>query len=191
MKMRNPSTNRLRKKTRRSTTRKRRSAFASTPMERLFTKYVFLGVSYFAGMTHLFLLLFICVLMSNNAQLAMHFLNCSRLCFYAPQLLINTESVIGDAHIDLDTHRLFVTPLAVLRISNFQNDDYCESWTHFTKGELNNLIRRLRLEEHVRVENTPGYFCVCRQKELFACAISKLDHGLPHSVMADMVVGGD
>ena len=74
-------------------------------------------------------------------------------------IFIQAESLIGDAHVDLDAHCLFNGPLTALRINNFQNDDHCESWTRFKKGELSSLISKLGLEEQISVFYVPGHFC--------------------------------
>ena len=76
-------------------------------------------------------------------------LNRSRLSVYMTHVLIDIESLIGDIHINLDTYGLFTILMPVLRISNFQNNDYYESWTLFKKGELIDLISRLEFEEYI------------------------------------------
>ena len=53
------------------------------------------------------------------------------------------------------------------------------------------MINKIGLEECVNSLNTPGHFYRFHRKESFTCTLSKLAHGLSHTVMADMVVGGD
>ena len=125
--MRNPFTNQLRKRTKRSTPRKRRSDFSSTPLERVFSQHVLQGVGFFANVTHLFLLLSVRFIASNNVSAALNLLNRSRLSDYMTHALINVELLVGNVHINLDTYRLFTMTMSVSRINDFKNDDHCES----------------------------------------------------------------
>ena len=77
--------------------------------------------------THLFLLLSVRFIASNNVSAALNLLNRSRLSDYTTHVLINVELLVGNVHINLDTHRLFTMTMSVSRINDFQNDDHCES----------------------------------------------------------------
>ena len=113
--------------------------------------------------------------------MALNLLNHSRISYGVAQLLINVESLSDDMQMDLDTHLLCTTPVAFLWINNFQNDDYCESYTRFKKDELSNLIVRLGFEEHVCMENKPGHFYRFHREGIFMHTLPKLAHGLLHT----------
>ena len=92
------------------------------------------GVNFFVNVTQLFVLHHTRLLLSSDAQMNIAMLSRSRLSYHVAQLLIQDESLIGNVNADLDTHNLFGTPLYVLRVNNFQNDDHCEIWTKFKMG---------------------------------------------------------
>ena len=123
--MRNPFTNLLRKKSRRSTTRKRRSTFASTPLERLHSKHVFEGVLLFTGASNFLAQYSLRLHYLNNPGLARNALNRSRIASFVANSLIRLESLVGDAHVDWGSHRLFEMPARNSRMSNFQTDEHC------------------------------------------------------------------
>ena len=107
------------------------------------------------------------------------------------ELLIRFELSIGNVQIDKNTHHLFHMPLAMLSKDNFQNDDHFEIWTRFKISELSDLIGRLGLEEHVLVLNTPCNYHRFHREVLLMHTLTKLAHDLHHTVMSDMIVGGD
>ena len=109
--MRNPLTSLLRKKTRRSTTRKRRTTFSSTPLERVISKCLLKCINFFAG--NCFLLLHVAsrLFMIGNNQLPVNYLRRSRIALHVVGVLTRIESVIGDVHVDMDVCRAFSTPL--------------------------------------------------------------------------------
>ena len=113
-------------KTRGSTSRKRRIMFTSTPLERLFSKWVLKNVLHFSNWVFLFLWLSVRYFMSNNKALALHFLQRSRLCTHVVEQLIEHKSLIRDVKMDEELHRLHHTPILHLRIEIFQNNDHFE-----------------------------------------------------------------
>ena len=108
--MRNTLTNRVRKKTRRTTTRKRHSTFASTPLERLFSEWMLNDVLCFSNCSFVFLWLSIRYFTSSNRALALNVLQRSRLCAYVTDKMIEHESLIVDIQIDEALYHLFSTP---------------------------------------------------------------------------------
>ena len=144
--MRNPFTNLWRKKSRRSTTRKRRSTFASTPLERLCSKHLFEGVLLFTGASNFLAQYSLRLHQLNNPGLARNVLNRSRLALFVANSLIGIESLVGDIHVDWGSHPLFGMPAQNLRMSHFQTDEHCENWTRFKKDELFDSIGRVGLE---------------------------------------------
>ena len=129
--------------------------------------------------------------MIGNNQLPVNYLRRSRIALCVVGVLTRVESVIGDVHVDMDVYRIFSTPLSLLRLNQFQNNDHCENWTRFSTNELIDLVPRLGLPEYVYVFNTPGNFYRFHREELLIYTLTKLAHGFPHTVMSDMVVGGD
>ena len=127
----------------------------------------------------------------NNPGLARNALNRSRLASFVADSLIRLESLVGDIHVDWGSYRLFEMPAGNLRMSNFQTDEHCENWTRFKKDKLFDLIGRIGLEEQVYVLRRPGHYHVFHREELLMHTLTKLSHGLPHTVMSDMVAGGN
>ena len=126
----------------------------------------------------------------NEAALAANLMQCSRFCACLGEQLIFAKSEIGDAQVGEAIQHLFSNPMLNIRIDVFQNDNHCEQCTRFTKAELHDLAGRLGLDEIVFVPCTPSHFYRFHREELLVHSLIKLGHGLPHSVMVDMVVGG-
>ena len=134
--MRNPFTNLLRKKKRRSITRKRRSNFATTPLERLSSKHLFEEILLFAGASNFLSHFAFRSHLLNNPVTTHNALVRSRLAAFIADVLIRLESLIGDVRVDPKTYRVLQMPMASLCMSHFQNDEHCENLTRFMKSEL-------------------------------------------------------
>ena len=98
--MRNNFTNLLRKKTRRSTTRKKRSTFASNPLEHLCSQNLFEGILLFAGAFNFISVFSLRSHSLNNPVTARNALRRSRLAAFIADTLIRLESLVGDVHVD-------------------------------------------------------------------------------------------
>ena len=127
----------------------------------------------------------------SNLHMCRNFLLRSKFSFETSLFLVEEESSIGDVQVDEDLFRVFSAPLLNIRIDDFENDDQCESWTRFKKDELHDLIGRLELPEEVLVHRHENNFYTFHREELLIYFLTRMAFGLPHTVMADMVFGGD
>lgn len=188
--MRNPLTGLIRKRSRRRTTRKRRSSCASTPNERAASKTILEHVLLFANISVLFAALVHRVVFLCDFQSARNFAQRSRVSFNIASHLVRVESSISDVQLSEEMRVIFSKPLINIRIDDFINDDQSEYWTRFKKHELLDLLNRLDLLETVRV-SAFDRTCAFNREELLTHMLTKLAYGLPHTVMADMIFGGD
>ena len=90
-------------------------------------------------------------------------------------------------------YRTFETNSLSLRIDHFQNDDNCETWSRFSKGEFRGLIYdRLCLDEEMFAHlYSTTKFQRFHREEIFICLRARNACGLSHTVMDDMIFGGD
>ena len=125
--MRNPLTGLLRKKSRRSTTRKRRSTFASTPNERVGSKLILENILLFTNISVLFAALAHRAALLSNFQTARNFIQRSQISLNVTEHLINIELSLSDVRVDNNEYNIFSAPFINLRIDDFVNDNQAET----------------------------------------------------------------
>jgi len=163
--MRNPLTNRERKKTRHSTTRKRRSTYCLIPNERVLSSMIFKTIFLTINVCTMYAILAIWSYINRNNTLLPSFVNRFFVCLGIVDLLASLESSIMDVFHDVG-YQTFRKDAIHMRIDQFINDDHCENITRFKKYELLDLIDRLELNEQVYVHHHNGNFYNFYHEEL-------------------------
>ena len=189
--MRNLLINLIRKRSRRSTRRKRRSTFSSIANERVYSKIIINYAVIFTKIKILFAACFACALALNDLSKARE-----NLCRFAFRMqiaehLVHAESATGNAYVD-SMHRLHRMPLENVGINDFQKNNYCENTTRFTKDELRGFVSRLDLSEtiHVPLIGSLDFYHLNRE-ELLICIATKSALGLTRTAMAEKIFGRD
>ena len=77
-----------------------------------------------------------------------------------------------------------------MRISDFVNDNQSECWTRFKKDKLLDLLDRLELPENIVVSSFNRTH-IFNHEELLVYLLTKLAYSLSHTIIADMIFGGD
>ena len=153
--MRNPLTNLIRKRSRRSTSRGKRNTYCSSPIERLCSTIFFGYAMIFTKLNLLFGCLVVKFILQQDIRHSRIFLARCRLSMAIVQELLEMESATGDVHGEEEWRHHRVRRRHI-RLASFQTNDHCEGMTRFTVDEINDLINRFELEETTYVHAGGG-----------------------------------
>lgn len=110
----------------------------------------------------------------------------------ASKVILNEESHASDVPLDNENAHPFQKLLAGMHFNFFINDDHCESFIRFAKGQSEHFLPGLNSSEHVCPCCGCGHnfhkFC---REEILTCLLAKSACGLLHSLVADSAFEGD